>query len=324
MDQGFILFGVLLFVAVVLALEGLYHLWTTHHSAEAKRIAARLRMLDGAPPQAPMSLERLDPAQQQGWLHDSLLGQLQPVQQLHDWVRTSGTGRTLGQVLLASAMLCLAGILLALLQGAGGLVALACAPTLAALPWIWVVQRRAKRIERLQQQLPLALDLIGRALRAGHTLSSALKMAGDEVSDPLGCEFRQLCDEVNFGMSMSEALPRLSQRVPLADMRYLAVAVMIQREAGGNLTELLDSLAALVRSRFKLCGQVRTYSAEGKLSAWILGLMPFVVAGFMQLTNPEFLATLWTDPTGRKLASSALVMMAVGALWMRQIIRIRV
>lgn len=324
MDQGFILFGVLLFVAVVLALEGLYHLWATRHSAEAKRIAARLRMLDGAPPQAPMSLERLDPAQQQGWLHDGLLGQLQPVQQLHDWVRASGTGRTLGQLLLTSAMLCLAGILLALLQGVGGLVALACAPTLAALPWIWVAQRRAKRIERLQQQLPLALDLMGRALRAGHTLSSALKMAGDEVPDPLGCEFRQLCDEVNFGMSMSEALPRLSQRVPLADMRYLTVAVMIQREAGGNLTELLDGLAALVRSRFKLYGQVRTYSAEGKLSAWILGLMPFVVAGFMQLTNPEFLATLWTDPTGRKLAGSALVMIAVGALWMRQIIRIRV
>lgn len=324
MDQGFILFGVLLFVAVVLALEGLYQLWATRHSVEAKRLAARLRMLEGAPPQAPLSLDRRDAAQQQGWLHGGALGEFQPLQRLHDWVRSAGTRRTLGQLLLASVALFLAGALVPLLRGAGGMVALACAPTLAALPWLWVSQRRAKRIERLQQQLPLALDLMGRALRAGHTLSSALKMVGDEVADPLGSEFRQLCDEVNFGMSMPEALSRMAQRVPLDDMRYLTVAVMIQREAGGNLTELLDSLAALVRSRFKLFGQVRTYSAEGRLSAWILGVMPFAVSGFMQLANPEFMATLWTDPTGRKLVGSALVMMALGAVWMRQIIRIRV
>ncbi len=324
MDQGFILFGVLLFVAVVLALEGLYQLWATRHSAEARRLAARLRMLEGAPPPAPLSLDRLDAAEPQGWLQGSALGELQPVRQLHGWVRSAGTRRTLGQLLLASAMLFLTGFLVPLLRGAGGMVALACAPVLAALPWIWVSQRRAKRIERLQQQLPLALDLMGRALKAGHTLSSALKMVGDEVADPLGGEFRQLCDEVNFGMPMSEALSRMSQRVPLDDIRYLTVAVMIQREAGGNLTELLDSLAALVRSRFKLFGQVRTYSAEGRLSAWILGLMPFIVSGIMQLTNPEFMATLWTDPTGRKLVGSALTMMAVGACWMRQIIRIRI
>lgn len=324
MDQGFILFGVLLFVAVVLALEGLYQLWATRHSAEARRIAARLRMLEGAAPQAPLSLDRQDAAQQQDWLQGSALQQLPPVQRLHQWVRSAGTGRTLGQLLLLSAALFLAGALAPLLRGAGGLLALVCAPTLGALPWLWVAQRRARRMERLQQQLPMALDLMGRALRSGHTLSSALRMVGDEVADPLGTEFRQLCDEVNFGMPMVEALSRLSRRVPLEDMRYLSVAVMIQREAGGNLTELLDGLAALVRARFKLFGQVRTYSAEGRLSAWILGLMPFVVAGLMHVTNPEFMSLLWTEPTGRKLVAGALGLMVLGALWMRKIIRIRV
>jgi tight adherence protein B len=324
MDTAYMLFGVLLFVAVVLALEGLYHLWAARHSAEAKRIAARLRFLDGESPAAPLSIDKQDPAQQQGWLHSSFLSQLTLLQQLHETVRTSGTGRKLHELLLASVTLGLVAAVALLARGLGAVAALTLAATAAALPWLWLAQRRAKHLKRLEQQLPLALDLMSRALRAGHTLPTAVKMVSEEMSNPMAAEFRQMFDETNFGMSQAESLIRLAQRVPLEDMRFFAVAVMIQREAGGNLTELLDNLASIVRARIKLLGQVRTLSAEGRLSAWVLGLMPFVVAALLHITSPEFIALLWTEPAGRRFVTGALVLMALGALWMRGITRIRV
>jgi tight adherence protein B len=324
MDTGYLLFGVLLFVAVVLTFEGLYHLWAARHSAEAKRIAARLRFLDGAPAAAPLSIDRLDAAQQQDWLGKGLLAQLGPVQRLREMVSTSGTGRKARELVLASLALGLAAALAVLLRGFGAMVALTLAAVAAALPWLWLSQRRAKHVNRLEQQLPLALDLMSRALRAGHTLPTAIKMVSEETSDPMAAEFRQVFDETNFGMSQAESLMRLAQRVPLEDMRFFAVAVIIQRDAGGNLTELLDNMAAIVRSRIKLFGQVRTLSAEGRASAWVLGLMPFVVAGLLQLSSPEFISVLWTEPAGRKFVTGALVLMAFGALWMRGITRIRV
>jgi tight adherence protein B len=324
MDTGYLLFGVLLFVAVVLALEGLYHLWAARHSAEAKRIAARLRFLDGAPAAAPLSIDRLDPAQQQDWLNKGMLAQLGPAQRLRKMVRTSGTGRKARELLLSSVVLGLIAIVAALARGLGGVAALTLAASAAVLPWLWLAQRRTKHLKRLEQQLPLALDLMSRAMRAGHTLPTAVKMVSEEMSDPMAAEFRQMFDETNFGMAQAESLMRLAQRVPLDDMRFFAVAVMIQREAGGNLTELLDNMASIVRSRIKLLGQVRTLSAEGRLSAWVLGLMPFVVAGLLNVSSPEFISALWTEPAGRKFSSGALALMAVGALWMRGITRIRV
>jgi tight adherence protein B len=129
---------------------------------------------------------------------------------------------------------------------------------------------------------------------------------------------------MNFGMGLSEALARLTQRVPLDDLRFFMIAVLIQREAGGNLAELLDNIASIVRARLKLLGQVRTLSAEGRLSAWILGLMPFVMAGVLDMSNPGFMRVLWTDPVGVKLVGGALSAMAMGVLWMRKIIRIRI
>jgi tight adherence protein B len=324
MDTGYLLFGVLLFVAVVLTLEGLYHLWAARHSAEARRIAARLRFLDGAPATAALSIDRLDTAQRQDWLTSGLLAQLGPAQRLREMVRTSGTGRKARELLLASVVLGLVAAVAALARGLGVVPALTLAVAGAALPWLWLGRRRGQHLKRLEQQLPLALDLMSRALRAGHTMPTAIKMVGEEMSDPMAREFRQMSDETNFGMSQPEALMRLAQRVPLEDMRFFAVAVIIQREAGGNLTELLDNMAFIVRSRIKLFGQVRTLSAEGRMSAWVLGVMPFFVAGLMQFTSPEFISVLWTDPAGREFVTGALVLMAVGALWMRSITRIRV
>jgi hypothetical protein len=146
--------------------------------------------------------------------------------------------------------------------------------------------------------LPDAIDLMGRALRAGHAFPTALKMVGDEMAEPVGAEFRTLFDETNYGVSMQNALLNLVARVPSTDLQYFVVAVLIQRETGGNLAELLDNISAIVRDRLKLMGQIRTLSAEGRLSAWILGLLPFATAALINLVNPGFMKVLWEDPIG--------------------------
>jgi len=144
------------------------------------------------------------------------------------------------------------------------------------------------------------------------------------MREPLGPEFRMLCDEMNYGVPTTEALQRLAQRVPIPDLSYFVVAVIIQRESGGNLTELLDKIASVVRARLQLHGEVRTLSAEGRLSAWILGSLPFATALLINLLTPKFMELLWTDPAGLRLVGAALLSMAIGVVWMRNIIRIRV
>jgi tight adherence protein B len=192
------------------------------------------------------------------------------------------------------------------------------------LPLLYILRKRAKRMFKIVEQLPDALDLISRALRAGHAFPSGLQMVGEETQDPIAGEFRIVHDEINFGVSVPAALTNLANRVPSPDMRHFVMAVLIQRETGGNLTELLANISTLIRERMKLLLKIRVLSAEGKLSAWILCILPFVLAGIINVLNPRFMSVLWTDPLGLKMIYAALIFMGVGALWMRKIIRIRV
>jgi len=195
---------------------------------------------------------------------------------------------------------------------------------LAVLPWWRVSSRRSKRIELIERQFPEALDLMGRAMRAGHSFPSAVKMVAEEMAEPLGRDFRILFDEMNYGVPANEALQHLAERVPVSDVSYFVVAVMIQRESGGNLAELLDKISVIVRGRLDLLGEIRTLSAEGRLSAIILTALPFGVGLVVNMTNPEFMSVLWTDPAGVRMVGVAIFMMVLGILWMRSIIRIRV
>lgn len=194
----------------------------------------------------------------------------------------------------------------------------------ATLPFLYVLRARNKRIHTIESQLPDALELMSRALRAGHSFPSSLEMVATEAPNPIAGEFKTTFDEVNYGIPMQDALMNMTTRIASSDLRYFVVAVLIQRETGGNLAELLDNLARLMRERFKLLGQIRVLSAEGRLSAWILTLLPFVLAGAVNIVHPKFLAVLWEDPVGLKLIYAALTMMLLGILWMRKIIKIRV
>jgi tight adherence protein B len=198
------------------------------------------------------------------------------------------------------------------------------ATAMAAAPLLYLQRRRAKRLTKLEHQLPDALDLLTRALRSGHAFGSGLQMIGAEMAEPIASEFRFVHDEINFGVSLEQALTNLSVRVPITDLRYFVVAVLIQRESGGNLTEVLTNLSRLIRQRLKLFWHIRILSAEGRLSTWVLGAMPFALAGLMNVFNPAFMSPLWTDPIGITMVRNTLFLMAFGILLLQKITRIRV
>jgi tight adherence protein B len=192
------------------------------------------------------------------------------------------------------------------------------------LPPLYVMRAKSKRLRRIEQQLPEAVDLIARGLRAGHAFPNAVKMVGDEMADPIAGEFRTMFDEVNYGTSMQDALLNLASRVPSMDVKYLVIAVLIQRETGGNLAELLDNISSIIRARLKLLGTIRVLSAEGRLSAWVLALLPFGTALLINVMNPGFMSLLWSDPAGNRMVYYVLALMLFGIACMRKIIRIRV
>lgn len=313
------------FLAVVLLLEGLFMLWTDTRSPEVKRIQRRLRVMAiGEHGEADVSLvkQRLlssTPAIQR------LLLQLPKIQLLDRLIVQAGSGNTTVAHLLTICLLAgLGGILAGLVLRWPWLGAVLLGLALAVAPVLRLMWLRSRRLNQIGNQLPDALDMISRALRAGHAFSAALAMVGNEAQEPIASEFKATFDEINFGISTQNALTNLATRVPITDLRYFVVAVVIQLETGGNLAELLSILANLIRERSKLFGRIRVLAAEGKLSAYILAALPFCVAGAIQLLNPGYLNILWTDPVGIRWVIVALIMMVLGGISMWRIIDIHV
>jgi tight adherence protein B len=217
-----------------------------------------------------------------------------------------------------------AATLLSLVIGFPAPWALALGLVAAAAPPQYLVYQRAKRLQRIEYQLPDALDLIGRALRAGHSLSSAIQAAGEELPEPIGSEFRQVFDEINYGVATPVALENLARRVPSVDLGFFVVSVLIQRETGGNLAEVLDNISGIVRDRLTLLGKVKALSAEGRFSGVVLAMLPFATGTLLYLVQPDFMIVLWVEPIGRIMVAVGAVLMLMGGLWMRKIVRIRV
>lgn len=325
MDYLFYFFIVLIFIAVTLLAEGLLVWWNTTRGAEAQRIARRIRLMSAGSHKGddePLLLKKRLLAEAPA-LAKALL-QLPRVHKIDRLLEQSGLPWTVGRFLGLSSLCFVAGFVVTRIVTPALLVQLFVAVLMAFVPLFYVLRKRQQRLEKFEEQLPEALDLIGRALRAGHAFPSALKMVGDEMPDPIANEFRIAFDEVNYGISMQSALTNLAVRVPSMDLRYFVIAVLIQRETGGNLSEILDNISTIIRDRLKLIGKIRVLSAEGRMSAWILGLLPFVTASAIFLINPGFIAVLWHDTAGQKLIAAALVMMLIGFFWMRKIIRIHV
>ena len=318
------LFIVILFVAVVLLFEGLYLLWNSYQGPEARKIVRRLRALAaGAAGGARPAMLKTRMLAHLSALEPVLLS-LPRAHDLKRLILQSGLDWSVAR--LVSLSLAAGLFAYALLQFQGFLPAFkwsfACAA--AALPLSYVFWQRAGRLEQIERQLPDALDLIGRALRAGHSFPAGLQLAGEEVADPIARELAMTHDEVNFGVTLQQALANLGERVPLTDLRYFVIAVLIQRETGGNLTEILGKLSNLIRDRLKLHAKIRTLTAEGSISAWTLGLLPFALAAIMNFGNPEFISVLWTLPAGIQLTQITLAVMAFGAVWLWRLTKVHV
>jgi tight adherence protein B len=192
------------------------------------------------------------------------------------------------------------------------------------VPFIVLKVKRAKRLRTFEEQFPEGLDLISRALKAGHAFATGLKMVADEMPEPVGPEFRKTFDEQNFGLPMKDALDNLTFRMPLLDVRFFATAVLIQRETGGNLSEILENLAHVVRERFKILRQVRVYTAHGRFTGYVLLALPAVLCIALSFINPDHMNVLFHEPMGRMLLTGALVMQTIGFLWIKQVIKIEV
>jgi tight adherence protein B len=191
-------------------------------------------------------------------------------------------------------------------------------------PFFYLYNKKNKRMKKFQAQLPEALDLMARSLRAGHAFSTGMKMAADEFEDPLGPEFSITLDEINFGLGVPEALKNLVNRVDCTDLNFFVVSVILQRETGGNLADIMQNIAHLIRERYKFYGKVRTLAAEGKLSAVILTILPFAVAAAIYIVNKGYIMTLYIEHVGKIMCGVALVLMVIGAFVMRRIVDIEV
>jgi len=192
------------------------------------------------------------------------------------------------------------------------------------LPFIKIMRDRTQRIQKIEEQLPEAVDMMKRALRAGHPFSGAIKLVSEELAAPLGKEFATTFADLNYGNDVRRAMLGLLQRVPSVPVMALVTSVLVQKETGGNLAEILGQISTVVRGRFRLERKIRTLSAEGRLSAWILALVPIVLFGIITITTPDYLPVLTKDPIGQKLIIAGGVMGVIGILWIRKIIRIDV
>ena len=194
----------------------------------------------------------------------------------------------------------------------------------AVLPYGYASVRRGKRFEKFEELFPEAIDTLARAVRAGHAFTTALELITNEVAEPVAGEFRQLFEEQKYGMPVRDALMNLTDRVPLVDVKFFVTAVMLQRETGGNLAEILDNLSYVIRERFKIQRQVRVYTAQGRLTMALLMGMPPIIVVAMLVLNPSFIHPLFADPIGHVLLVAGITLQTVGYFVIRKIIRIQV
>jgi len=325
MNVLFYAFVVFLFAAVILGIEGTYLWWVGKHGAAARRVARRLQVMSGSPGR---SGERISILKQRPFSRnaavDQLLHRIALAHRIDALLVQAGATHTVGQFLAWSGGCMLGFLLLSFAWPLPLLLRLPLAALGLGLPWILARRARQRRLVRIEQQLPDAADFIARALRAGHSFSNVLQIVGNELAEPLSGEFRIAREEINYGVPMNEALHAMAVRVPLTDLRYLIIAVLIQRESGGNLAEILGNISGIIRARLKLVAHVRVLSAEGRLSAVILTALPFAVLGLMAVVNPYYVSMLWTDPQGQRMLWFSMGMVVIGIVWLRRIIRIRI
>ena len=321
-----LLIAFLVFVVVALATFVAVSL-LDQRRAQARLIKDRLATVQKAP-------ER-EPDEELALLRDE---QLSKIPALDTLLRRSARVSAIQESLLQAGMKFRAGnflVMCLICGGVAGFAALAWSgwnPAIgwvaliigAFLPYSFVSYRRQKRFEKIEELFPEAIDTLARAVRAGHAFTTALEMISNEASEPLSSEFRQLYEEQKFGMPVRDALMNLTERVPLVDVKFFFTAVMLQRETGGNLAEILDNLSYVIRERFKIQRQVRVHTAQGRLTMALLMGMPPTVVAILLVFSPDFVRPLFYDPIGHTLLVASIALQTIGYFVIRKIIKIQV
>lgn len=322
-SQEGLIFGLMVFIAIVLLASAMI-VPTAGSAAQASR---RMRKRIGK------HLELRDPGIS-SLLRNQYLEELSPFERaiekiplfrpLSMMIEQSGERVSVFKVLTKGVSLGLLFSVPVYLYLGSAVIALVVFLVALALPIIDVARKRSSRLNRFEEQLPEALDVMARALKAGQPFTETLKLVSEEMPDPIGSEFGRIFSDLNFGLPLKSALHGTLTRIPSMSLHTLVTAVLIQSESGGALAEILDKVAAVIRGRFKLQRKLKTLSAEGRMSAWILAMIPFVLAAVMMVISPDYLPVLLGEPVGQKLILTAFGLMIVGVFWIRKVIRIEV
>lgn len=304
------------FLVVVLLVVGPYYLFVLRsETADQEMIRRRIRT-GGAAVRATAGSGLFKEAERfsvVGPLNRALAGNSGLATRLRDVIQMSGVTVTPGQVVFGSASLAMLVYLLVFLRTTSSIGGLIFGAVAFFLPYGVLSFLRSRRINKFEEQFPEAVDLIARALRAGHAFTTGLGMAAEEMPQPTAGEFKQLFDQQNYGLPLNDALKDLARRIPLIDARFFVTAVLTQREAGGNLAEVLDNLSRVIRERFKIRRQLRVITAHGRMTGWILAGLPPAMAAYMFISRPEHLKLLIEDPLGVQMLTGAIVLQIIGA-----------
>ena len=320
--MNYMVAGILIFLASVIVIEIFFYILKKIRAAKKADIRNRLKKYTFVENEAGDILKKRKLSDIQ--FFNNFLLSLPFVSGMEKLVVQAHSTHPLGVYILATPLLGVVGYWSGLLFLNTALLAMVLGIAAAIAPYFYLAILKNRRTNKFQAQLHEALDLIARALKAGHSFNSAMQLAAEEFGDPLGTEFQETIDELNFGVSLPDALKNLSVRVDCNEIKYFVIAVIIQKETGGNLAGLIESLADILRERFKFQGKIRILSAEGKMSAIILILLPFLIGGWLSFSNPKFLEPLVTETIGQIMLGGAGIMMIIGIFIMSRMVKIEV
>lgn len=314
---------VLTFVLIAGIVFGVYWVFVERAEAQEQQVLRnRLKKTQKAKAGVGALVKTPDKLSEVGVLDVMLHSAGRVVQPLQRTITQSGLKINVSSVLLASG--CLAGLTYIAMDRLLNvpLVGVVFGAVATVIPFGVLRYLRTRRMQKFEEQFPEAIDLLARALRAGHALTTGLSMVADEMRDPAGPEFRELFDQQNFGMPLPDALRAFAARIPSLDAKFFVTAVLTQRESGGNLSEVLDNLSSIIRDRFRVKRQVRVISAHGRITGWILSALPVSLALFFATTSRETYRTFYTNPLGIKMIVGALVLQILGVYIISRIVRI--
>jgi tight adherence protein B len=315
-----------IFIVALVAIQALFMMIRSSFTPEIHRLKREIDALSGTRMGGlGVDIVKKRTLSEIPWLNEILLKFKVPtISRMERLLEQADVKQPLGFFILLSAALFAGSFSLVYLTSRSFLAAILAGLLAVMMPWLYLDYRKKSRLNQFERQLPDALDMIGRALKAGHAFNGGIQMVVMEFADPARTEFRKTLDEINFGLSYEDALRNMTERIDCTDLKFFVLSVIIQRQSGGNLAEILEKISGLIRERFKLFGKVKALTGEARISAVILTFLPFVIGGLIFMLNPAYIGILFQERVGQFMLIVAVSMMIVGIFVMRRMVGIKV